>query len=78
MSILSPRAAQMLRRLTMRQQEQIRNEIFNATSDLLSALQGDAVAGNVLFYDGNDWLAVGGTPSEGAVLTIVSGIPTWV
>lgn len=75
--MLTPRAAQTLRKLTMRQQEQIRSEIFSATSDLLSALAGDAATGAILYFDGNDWVPTAGTPSEGAVLTIVSGIPTW-
>ena len=76
--MLTPKAAQILRRLNMRQQEQIKQAIFDETADALTALAGDAIAGNVLWFDGNDWQATGGTPSEGAVLTIVSGVPTWV
>lgn len=77
MSMLTPRAQQTLRRLNMRQQDQIKDAIYKETADALTALAGDAIAGNVLWFDGNDWQAAGGTPTEGYILTIVSGVPTW-
>lgn len=78
MSMLSPHAAQTLRKLNMRQQEQMREAIYDALADVVGALQGDAAVGAIIYFDGNDWVPTAGTPSEGAVLTIVSGVPTWV
>lgn len=41
------------------------------------AVVGTPAAGNVLYFDGTDWVPVGGTPTEGAVLTMTAGVPTW-
>ena len=76
--MISPKTAQTLRRYNLRQQDQIQAAIEQALADTVGALQGDAAVGAIIYYDGNDWVPTAGTPSEGAVLTIVSGIPTWV
>lgn len=76
--MLTPRAAQTLRKMNLREQENQLQRITDLLADLVGGLQGDAAVGAILYFDGETWIPTEGTPGEGSVLTIVSGIPTWV
>lgn len=76
--MVTPTARQALDRLMKRIQSSRDDAIGQALADTLTDLAGDAEIGSILYWDGTAWVPTAGTPGEGAVLTIVSGIPTWV
>jgi hypothetical protein len=66
--------------------------LFNTTLNTLQVNKGDATtvnwvnlgmptatdAGQMNYWNGSAWLTIATTANEGAVLQMVSGVPTWV
>ena len=66
--------------------------VFNTTLNTLQINEGDATtvnwvnlgmptatdAGQMNYWNGSAWLTIATTANEGAVLQMVSGVPTWV